>query len=159
MNKNNNIIDQAGLSGYAGSSGNGFGSSTGFHTSYAAAEASEQSSAATIQTNSSQQTNEYLSRTETNLFNDPNPQIVRRAATEAPVTYQQKILVRFLQPPPIPPPGVIERIFRHQTDECFALILAIDHQRGASTTTTSTATACCSSTCTTTSNTTTIDFT
>ncbi|CAF4436592.1 unnamed protein product, partial [Rotaria magnacalcarata] len=38
-------------------------------------------------------------------FNDPNPQIIRRAAVGGAVTYQQKILVRFLQPPPVPPPG------------------------------------------------------
>lgn len=108
---NNNIVDQAGLSGYEGGSQNTYESNSGFNSTFAtAAGTSEQNSAATIQTGSIQQTNQYLSQTGTNLFNDPNPQIVRRAATEGPVTYQQKILVRFLQPPPVPPPGVIDGI-------------------------------------------------
>ena len=110
--RNNNIIDQAGLSGYEGGSQNTFESSSGLNSTFARATGtSEQNSAATIQTSNIQQTNQYLSQTGTNLFNDPNPQIIRRAATEGPVTYQQKILVRFLQPPPIPPPGVIDGIF------------------------------------------------
>ncbi len=40
------------------------------------------------------------------LFNDPNPQIIRRPAVGGVQTYTQHIKVRFLQPPPIPPPGV-----------------------------------------------------
>ena len=40
------------------------------------------------------------------LFKDPNPQIIRRAAAGGVQTYTQNIRVRFLQPPPIPPPGV-----------------------------------------------------
>jgi hypothetical protein len=41
------------------------------------------------------------------LFQDPNPpQIIRRPAAQGPVTYRQNISVRFLQPPPVPPPGV-----------------------------------------------------
>ncbi|CAF4731950.1 unnamed protein product, partial [Rotaria socialis] len=39
------------------------------------------------------------------LFKDPNPQIIRRAAVGGVQTYTQNIKVRFLQPPPIPPPG------------------------------------------------------
>ncbi|CAF4281882.1 unnamed protein product, partial [Rotaria magnacalcarata] len=39
------------------------------------------------------------------LFKDPNPQIIRRAAAGGVQTYTQNIKVRFLQPPPIPPPG------------------------------------------------------
>ncbi|CAF1279904.1 unnamed protein product [Adineta ricciae] len=38
-------------------------------------------------------------------FKDANPQIVRRPAIEGPVTLTQNIRVRFLQPPPVPPPG------------------------------------------------------
>ncbi|CAF1042188.1 unnamed protein product [Adineta steineri] len=39
------------------------------------------------------------------IFIDPNPQIVRRPAAGGTVAYTQNIRVRFLQPPPIPPPG------------------------------------------------------
>jgi len=39
------------------------------------------------------------------LFQDSNPQIIRKPAPGGGVTYKQNILVRFLQPPPIPPPG------------------------------------------------------
>jgi len=40
------------------------------------------------------------------LFIDSNPQIIRRAAAGGVQTYTQHIQVRFLQPPPVPPPGV-----------------------------------------------------
>lgn len=41
------------------------------------------------------------------LFQDPNPpQIIRRPAAQGPITYRQNVCVRFLQPPPVPPPGV-----------------------------------------------------
>lgn len=41
-----------------------------------------------------------------NLYQDPNPQIIRRPAQGGPVTYTQNVKIRFLQPPAIPPPGV-----------------------------------------------------
>lgn len=40
------------------------------------------------------------------LFVDTNPQVVRRPAPGGVQTYTQNIKVRFLQPPPVPPPGV-----------------------------------------------------
>jgi len=39
------------------------------------------------------------------LFQDPNPQIIRRPAAGGVATYTQNIRVRFLQPPPVPPHG------------------------------------------------------
>lgn len=42
----------------------------------------------------------------TPLFHDPNPQIIRRPARAGVLTYTQNIQIRFLQPPPLPPPGV-----------------------------------------------------
>jgi hypothetical protein len=109
---NNNIIGQTGLPEYAVSSQTAFESNTDINGSYTAGASNELAGGSTtIQTNSAQQTNEYLSRRGTGIFNDPNPQIVRRPAAGGPVTYQQKILVRFLQPPAIPPPGVIKQMF------------------------------------------------
>ena len=63
-----------------------------------------QGGSAALESSSVQQTAQFTSAA--GLFNDPNPQIIRRAATSGAVTYQQKILVRFLQPPAVPPPGV-----------------------------------------------------
>lgn len=40
------------------------------------------------------------------LYVDANPQIIRRPAAGGVQTYTQNIKVRFLQPPPVPPPGV-----------------------------------------------------
>jgi hypothetical protein len=41
------------------------------------------------------------------LFQDPNPpQVIRRPPPQGPITYRQNISVRYLQPPPVPPPGV-----------------------------------------------------
>jgi hypothetical protein len=45
------------------------------------------------------------------LYFDANPQIIRRQAAGGVQTYTQNIKVRFLQPPPIPPPGVRDALF------------------------------------------------
>ncbi|CAF1398176.1 unnamed protein product [Adineta ricciae] len=39
------------------------------------------------------------------LFKDPNPEIIRRPAPGGQQTYTQRVIVKFLQPPPIPTPG------------------------------------------------------
>ncbi|CAF1371736.1 unnamed protein product [Didymodactylos carnosus] len=39
------------------------------------------------------------------LYYDPNPQMIHRKQPSEPVTYKQNVMIRFLQPPPIPPPG------------------------------------------------------
>lgn len=46
------------------------------------------------------------------LYFDPKPVIVRRPTLGEPVVYEQNIFLRFLQPPAIPPPGVMETILR-----------------------------------------------
>jgi hypothetical protein len=108
-----NIIGQTGLPEYEASSpGAAFESNTSINASYAAAASSELIGGATaIQTSSAQQTNAHLTQTASGIYNDPNPQIIRRAAIQGPITYQQRILVRFLQPPAVPPPGVIYERF------------------------------------------------
>ncbi len=105
-----NLIGQARLTEYEASSSGAFESNTSINALYGAAASSELTGGTAIQTSSIQQTNAYLTQTATGIYNDPNPQIIRRAATEGPITYQQKILVRFLQPPAVPPPGVIYEI-------------------------------------------------
>ena len=107
----------AGVNAYEASSQSVFESAGNTNTSYAdgAALNSGSGRGAVITTNSEQQTTEYISQSGTGIFNDPNPQIVRRAAMGGPITYQQRILVRFLQPPAVPPPGVIKYIFRNYT--------------------------------------------
>ncbi len=40
------------------------------------------------------------------LFKDPNPEVIRRPAPGGIQTLTQRVVVRFLQPPPVPPPGV-----------------------------------------------------
>jgi len=62
-----------------------------------------QTGGASLESSNLQQSIQYDSN---NVYKDPNPQIIKRAAIGGAVTYQQKILVRFLQPPPVPPPGV-----------------------------------------------------
>ncbi|CAF3980465.1 unnamed protein product [Rotaria sordida] len=58
-----------------------------------------------INTNSEEETNYYLEKSGTNIFRDPNPKIIRRARSSSPVTLEQRIVVRYLQPPAVPPPG------------------------------------------------------
>jgi len=60
-----------------------------------------------IETHSLEETNRFLERA-VNIYKDPNPLIIRKVAIESPVTYQQRIFVRYLQPPDVPPPGVIK---------------------------------------------------
>ncbi|CAF3222416.1 unnamed protein product [Rotaria sp. Silwood2] len=46
------------------------------------------------------------------LYNDPNPEIIQKPSLITPVVYNQKILVRFLQPPPIQQGPLIVREVR-----------------------------------------------
>ncbi|CAF0939709.1 unnamed protein product [Rotaria sordida] len=39
------------------------------------------------------------------LYQDPNPEVIRRPAPGGLQTYTQRVLIRFLQPPAVPPPG------------------------------------------------------
>ena len=78
-----------------------------------------QASGTALESSSVQQTTQYASTN--GIFNDPNPQIIRRAATGNAVTYEQKILVRFLQPPPVPPPGVNTSI--HLLEPYYSFVL------------------------------------
>ncbi len=65
-------------------------------------------SSSTFESNGSQQQIQGEGRASAqNLYQDPNPQIIRRPAQGGPVTYTQNVKIRFLQPPAIPPPGVI----------------------------------------------------
>ncbi|CAF1324989.1 unnamed protein product [Rotaria magnacalcarata] len=57
-----------------------------------------------IRTSSADETNRYLATSVDHIYKDLNPKIIRRAATDRPVTYEQRVLVRYLQPPPLPPP-------------------------------------------------------
>ncbi|CAF1486884.1 unnamed protein product [Adineta steineri] len=54
--------------------------------------------------NSQQQVQQYATNAQ-GLYQDPNPQIIRRPAQSEQITYTQNIKIRFLQPPAIPPPG------------------------------------------------------
>jgi hypothetical protein len=63
-----------------------------------------------VQTNSIEETNRYL-ETAVGVYRDPNPQIIRRTLAETPVTYEQKVMVRYLQPPEVPEPGVMKQKF------------------------------------------------
>ncbi|CAF4221694.1 unnamed protein product [Rotaria sp. Silwood2] len=58
-----------------------------------------------INTNSLEETNHYLAKSDTSIYKDSNPKIIRRARSESPATLEQRVLVRFLQPPAVPPPG------------------------------------------------------
>jgi hypothetical protein len=72
------------------------------------------------------------------LFLDSNPQIIRRPAAGGVQTYTQNIKVRFLQPPPVPPPGVnyFSLIFLFLSLLKNFYFLATHHQRSAPTSTT-----------------------
>lgn len=71
----------------------------------ATAGASSSSTFETTTTTTQQQVQQYATSPE-GLFQDPNPQIIRRPAQGGQITYTQNVKIRFLQPPAIPPPGV-----------------------------------------------------
>lgn len=71
------------------------GASVGVDAGYNFSSSEQQSSAATVYATDAQ-----------GLFKDPNPQIIRRPAAGGTQTFTQRVVVRFLQPPPVPPPGV-----------------------------------------------------
>ena len=77
-----------------------------------------------IGTNNVEQRNEYFSQSTNIIYHDPCPRLLRRAAPEGPITYQQKISVRFLQPPPLPPPGVMKT---KMLTICIVLIFNYSH--------------------------------
>jgi hypothetical protein len=62
---------------------------------------------AVIRTNSLEETNQYIERSANHVYRDSSPETIHQAAIGEPVTYDQRILVRYLQPPDVPPPGVM----------------------------------------------------
>ncbi|CAF1498414.1 unnamed protein product, partial [Adineta steineri] len=66
--------------------------------------ADDRKNASVLETNSLEETNEYLERAG-NIYKDPNPLIIRKAITDKSMTYRQRVLVRYLRPPAIQPPG------------------------------------------------------
>jgi hypothetical protein len=83
------------------SSGGGYGGDAGF----VAGGAVGLGGSSFESSSSSAQVQRYATDAQ-GLFQDPNPQIIRRPAVGGVQTYTQNIKVRFLQPPPVPPPGV-----------------------------------------------------
>jgi len=139
---------------FASSTGGGPG---GFDASVASAVditgvTTGESSSSTFETGSNQQQVQQYATNAQGLYQDPNPQIIRRPAQSEQITYTQNIKIRFLQPPAIPPPGVSS--FLTNMTFILLLILATYYQRSASTATTTTTTAGCPSTCSTSSYTT-----
>jgi hypothetical protein len=95
--------EQASYASSAGVGANGFDTSTHSGANLAAAAASSSSS---FEASSAQQQIQQYAINSQGLYQDPNPEIVRRPAPGGQVTYTQNIKIRFLQPPAIPPPGV-----------------------------------------------------
>ncbi|CAF3369542.1 unnamed protein product [Rotaria sp. Silwood2] len=58
-----------------------------------------------IDTYSPKETNYYLGKLGPNLYIDPNPKIVRQEGNSSPVILEQRVFLRYLQPPTVPPPG------------------------------------------------------
>ncbi|CAF1010100.1 unnamed protein product [Rotaria sordida] len=78
-----------------------------------------------INTNSSEETNYYLERLGANIYKDSSPKIIRRARSESPVKQEQRVFVRYLQPPPVPPPGplIIKEVRPRQPSPPLSLVI------------------------------------
>jgi hypothetical protein len=90
--------------GYGAGAGAGYGA--GASVRYGVGAAGSQGYDASSSSFSSQTAVQKYATDAQGLFQDPNPQIIRRPAAGGVQTYTQNIRVRFLQPPPVPPPGV-----------------------------------------------------
>jgi hypothetical protein len=77
-----------------------------------------------INTSSSEETKRYLERPGANIYVDLNPKIIRRATTERPLTLEQRVRIRCLQPPPLPPPEVMKDIVHKLNLTNLLIILA-----------------------------------
>ena len=99
------------------------------------------SSDAVIHTNSSEETHRYLERSAHNIYVDPNPQIIRRSHTDGPIRAEQRVTIRYLQPPPLPPPEVMPSTVYKCSLSNLLFILANHYQRSAPRTASTTSTA------------------
>ncbi|CAF1201191.1 unnamed protein product [Rotaria sp. Silwood1] len=83
----------------------------------------EWANATVIDTYSEEETNEYLRKLGGDVFIDPNPQIIRRAVSEAPVTQEQLVFVQYLQPPSAPESEVMRQLIDKfiLTDLCMII--------------------------------------
>ncbi|CAF1085682.1 unnamed protein product [Adineta steineri] len=100
----------AGIGGFDASSASSYGAggieaSSASAVGYGGGETAGASSSTFETTSSQNQVQVNGGANAQNLYQDPNPQIIRRPAQGGPVTYTQNVKIRFLQPPPIPPPG------------------------------------------------------
>jgi hypothetical protein len=93
-------------SSFESSTGYGAGAGAGASVGYSVGAAGSQGYDASSSSFSSQTAVQKYATDAQGLFQDPNPQIIRRPAAGGVQTYTQNIRVRFLQPPPVPPPGV-----------------------------------------------------
>ena len=83
-------------------------------------------SEAVVNTNSSEETKRYLERHGTSIYFDLNPKIIRRSTPERPLTFEQRISIRCLQPPPLPPPEVMKHIVHKFNLTNLLTVLATD---------------------------------
>ncbi|CAF4237669.1 unnamed protein product [Rotaria sp. Silwood2] len=105
-NLNDNTADRFDRYKYKVNSQNPWESTDDKYTSYrTTAAASDRINETVIHTNSLEETNRYLEKSANNIYIDPNPKIIRRTTTEAPVTYEQRVFIRYLQSPVVPSPG------------------------------------------------------
>lgn len=93
--------------GYVGESGEAESNAAGFTSSTFIASGSTGVDASISSFRTQQQTFSTAYATNSQgVFQDPNPQVIKRPAVGGPQVFTQKVMVRFLQPPPLPEPGV-----------------------------------------------------
>ena len=107
--ENFNSYEQSSYESSTGLNSGGFDISAASHADITDPAAHASSSSSYETSSSSQNQVQQYATSAQGLYQDPNPQIIRRPATGGAVTYTQNIKIRFLQPPPIPPPGVSAR--------------------------------------------------
>ncbi|CAF4785538.1 unnamed protein product, partial [Rotaria sp. Silwood2] len=63
-----------------------------------------------IDTYSEEETKQRLAELAGSIYLDPKRVIIESVKADIPVTYEQRVIIQYLQPPALPPPGVMIQI-------------------------------------------------
>ena len=75
-----------------------------------------------IDTYSSEETQQYLARAK-DIYIDRNVKPTYKDTSEHPITQEQRVVVRHLQPPALPPPGVMKQtIYRFKFTHLYMIL-------------------------------------
>jgi hypothetical protein len=80
----------------------------------------------TIDTYSSEETRQYLAKRANDVYIDPDAKSTDDNTTERLITREQQVVLRHLQPPTLPPPGVMKQtIYRFNFTNLYMILATL----------------------------------